>query len=193
MKVIRAFIAIELPHDIQQCLGKVSTELKQQAKDAPVRWVAPENIHLTIKFLGDVSVNNIEVLKDMLLAETLKQEPFEISMGGLGAFPNTRHPRVIWVGVEAPEELYSLQRAIEMQSIRLGYSPDKRPFSAHLTLGRVARHASPAQVRIISKVINNYHLGFLGVARVDHIALFKSDLKPTGPIYSRLFEAPFKG
>jgi len=135
-------------------------------------------------------VNNLEVLTNMLQAEVIDHHIFEISIGGIGAFPKTSRPRVIWVGVEAPSELVALQRSIEAQTARLGYARDRRSFSAHLTLGRVSRNATPGEVRRIGEILSDYHLGFLGVARVKEVHLYRSDLKPGGAVYTRLFTAP---
>ncbi|MBU0512276.1 MAG: RNA 2',3'-cyclic phosphodiesterase [Chloroflexi bacterium] len=192
MSVIRAFIAIELPSEIQDCLEKVASQLQEQMGDTPVRWAAPQNIHLTLKFLGDVSPNNLEVLTDMLQAEAAFQQAMVISIGGLGAYPKLRTPRVIWVGVEAPSELVALQRSIDAQTARVGYARDRRPFSSHLTLGRVSRNASPREIRKIGDVLNSHKVGYLGVARIRDVHLFRSDLKPGGAVYTKLFTANFE-
>lgn len=193
MSVIRAFIAIELPQEIQERLNQIINRLKEQMGDVPVRWVDPENIHLTLKFLGDVSVTNIQVLQELLYAEVNSYKPMVISVGGLGAFPKLRSPRVIWVGVESPPEMVSIQRGIDAQTARIGYPSDSRPFSPHLTLGRVSRNASPPEVRVIGDVLNSQKIGFLGVARVMGIHLYRSDLKPSGAEYTQLYTASFGG
>ena len=141
MSVIRAFIAISLSSEIHQKLDEVIYGLKNRLPKAPIRWVPANNIHLTLKFLGDVSVSNLEILTKMIQAEVSRHEPFEISVGELGVFPSAHRPRVIWVGIEAPQELYSLHHGIETEMHRLGYAAEERPFSPHLTLGRVSRNA----------------------------------------------------
>jgi 2'-5' RNA ligase len=191
MSVIRVFIAVDLTSEIQECLDQVAAKLKQQLGDAPVRWVSPENIHLTLKFLGDVSLSNIDVLKEVLQTEAANHPSMVICVGGVGAFPKVRNPRVIWVGVEAPPELETLQRGIDIQTARIGYAPDQRPFSPHLTLGRVSRNASPQEIRKIGDVLKECKVGFLGVTRVNAVHIFRSDLQPGGAIYSRLFTAGF--
>jgi 2'-5' RNA ligase len=155
----------------------------------PIRWVPVPNIHLTLKFLGDVSENNIPMINEILLTEAMSHKEFEISVGGVGVFPNFSRPRVIWVGVEAPEELQHLYRRIDIETARLGYAPDKRKFDPHLTLGRVSRNANPGEVRKISGELRKYKLGFLGAARITEVNLFRSDLSPKGAIYSKLFTA----
>jgi 2'-5' RNA ligase len=193
MSVIRAFIAVDLTTDIQEHLEKVGQELRGLMGDVPVRWVEPQNIHLTLKFLGDVSLNNIPVLTELLEAEAKPQKPFVISVGQVGAYPKVRNPRVIWVGIEAPQELMALQRGIDTQTSRMGYARDKRPFSPHLTLGRVSRNADPPDVRKIGDVLVAQKIGFLGVARIREVHLYQSELKPRGAIYTKLFTAAFEG
>jgi RNA 2',3'-cyclic 3'-phosphodiesterase len=189
MSVIRAFIAIDLSPEIRQGLEQVSKQLKDQLVDIPIRWVPVENIHLTLMFLGDVSINNLEMLKKILQNEVGGHQAFEFSVGGLGAFPNLRHPRVLWVGVEAPAELSNIQRGIETSVSRLGYDREDRPFSAHLTLGRVSRNATSKDTHSICDVLDATKIGFLGVAHVNTVHLMRSDLRPTGAIYTRIFSA----
>jgi 2'-5' RNA ligase len=98
---------------------------------------------------------------------------------------------VIWVGVEAPQELDFLQRGIDLATARVGYSPDRRAFSPHLTLGRVSRNATPRDVSRIGEVLSKEKVGFLGVARVSAVHLYRSDLQPGGAVYTKLFSASF--
>jgi len=191
VSVIRAFIAVDLPQDVQECLEQISTQLKEEIGDIPIRWVPSENIHLTLKFLGDVSLSNLDVLKELLKAEAAVQKPMVISVGRVGAFPKIRSPRVIWVGVEAPEELTALHRGIDTQTTKIGYTPDKRSFSPHLTLGRVPRNASHHDVRKIGDVLKSNKIGFLGVARIRAVHLYRSDLQPSGAVYTKIFTAAF--
>jgi len=189
MSVIRAFIAIVLPPEVLVCLDDVSQQLRQELGEAPVRWVPVENIHLTIKFLGDVSESNIDMLTDFLqsIANNVKQ--FEFSVGGLGAYPKPHRPRVIWVGVEAPTELMTAQRSVESEMSRLGYARERRPFNPHLTLGRVSRHSTNQDIRNIADVIKTQTVGYLGCARVMAFHIYRSDLKPSRAIYTKLFSA----
>ena len=189
MPVIRAFIAIDLTPEILEGLEKVSTQLKARLDEVPIRWVPIDNIHLTLKFLGDVSVANVEMLKKVLLAEISGHHTFEVSVGGLGAFPSVRRARVVWVGVEAPAELSAVQTGVEVAMSRLGYAREERPFSPHLTLGRVSRNAGGHHERLICEAIDTLKLGFLGVGRVAEVHLYKSDFRPNGAVYTRLFTA----
>ena len=193
MSVIRAFIAIELPHDIQTHLEEISSQLKDRLKDVPIRWVPVENIHLTLKFLGNVSLESLEMLTEVMQTVAVSHQTFEISVGGLGAYPKEHRPRVIWIGVEAPAVLHSTMRSLEAETARLGYALEERPFSPHLTLGRIARNATTHENRSTAEVITTYKVGFLGVARVHSLNLFRSDLKPSGAVYTCLFTADLGG
>jgi 2'-5' RNA ligase len=141
-RVLRLFIAISLPVEIQCSLNQVSSDLRFRLKNAPVRWVRPDNIHLTLKFLGDVHQANLDAIQQALEVEAQKARTFEITIGGLGVFPNQYNPRVIVIKVQVPPGLIALQRGIESQTDRLGYPHENRPFSPHLTLGRVDRHTT---------------------------------------------------
>lgn len=190
MSVIRAFIAIEMSSEIKQGLDELFAQLQGQTQDMPVRWVPVENIHLTLKFLGNVSPANIEVMKKILQAEASRHEEFEVSVGELGAFPSTRRPRVVWVKVQAPPELDALQRGIEDETSRLGYTREDRAFKPHLTLGRVSRNASAEKVSHFSEVLESQKVGYIGAMCVRSIHLYRSDLKPTGAEYTLLVDAP---
>jgi len=187
--VVRAFIAVELSPDIKKGLEQVSAELKRRLPGTAVRWVPVENIHITLKFLGDVSMANIDMLKKILDSVAALHRSFEISVGGIGAFPKLHQPRVVWVGMEAPSELLAIQHGLEVETARLGYAPEDRPFSPHLTLGRVSRNASGGEIHRISETLSTYKVGFLGVTRVQALYLFRSDLDPSGAVYSRMHSA----
>jgi 2'-5' RNA ligase len=188
--VIRTFIAVDLPSSVLDALGQISTQLQEKLPGTPVRWVDYQKMHLTLKFLGDISTENISMVEKILQSEGAKRPIMEIGIGGLGAFPKMRHPRVIWIGVEAPPDLFDLRRGIEDGVARLGYNYDKYEFTPHLTLGRISRKASARDVRTVGNVLHEFHVGFIGVARIDAVHLYRSDLQPDGAIYTRLYSAP---
>lgn len=187
--VIRTFIAVDLPPTVLDALGQISAQLQSKLPDTPVRWVNFEKMHLTLKFLGDISTENIGMVERILRSEAAKRSIMEISIGGIGAFPKMRHPRVIWIGVEAPSDLFDLRRGIEDGVARLGYNYDKYEFTPHLTLGRISRKASASDVRSVGKVLHDFQVGFIGVARIDAVHLYRSDLHPDGAQYTRLYSA----
>lgn len=192
MSLLRAFIAIELPGSIQLHLEQAIEMLSQKMAGLPIRWLPAGNIHLTLKFLGDISLANLEVLSEMMQKETASHQYFEFSIGGLGAFPSMHHPRVIWTAIEASPVLSNLQASIENSLARLGYVGDDKPFSPHLTLGRISRSATASDVRRIAEHLQHARVGFIGLVQAREVTLFRSDLKPGGAIYTRLFAAPLQ-
>ena len=121
----------------------------------------------------------------MLSVEVSQHPAFEIEFGGLGAFPNPKRPRVIWIGIQAPAGLEALQHGIEAAAATLGYPGEKRPFSPHLTIGRVKQNAGSAGMQKIRTALEETKVGSLGTAQVTAVHLFKSDLKPTGAVYTQ--------
>jgi 2'-5' RNA ligase len=113
-------------------------------------------------------------------------------IGGLGAFPNVRRPRVIWVGTEAPPELNALQRAIEAETHKLGYPIEERPFSPHLTLGRISQNARPEEVTQVARALSMVNIGEIGRVHVGQLHLFRSDLRPSGAVYTSLYSFPLR-
>jgi RNA 2',3'-cyclic 3'-phosphodiesterase len=192
MSLLRVFIAIELPVFIQNAIQQQTASLHHALDSSLVRWVPAHNIHLTLKFLGDVSPTNIELVTQMLQHEADQQTPFDIQISGIGSFPTPRRPRVIWIGLHAPAVLESLQRSIDSAAARLGYSPEERPFSPHLTIGRVRQNLPSTDLQKIRIALDGTQIGDLGSAKVDSVNLFKSDLQPGGSVYTRLFSAPLK-
>ena len=160
--------------------------------DSLIRWVPPQNMHLTLKFLGDISPNSVDFLRQMLRTEAENIPFFEIHLAGLGAFPNLKRPRVLYIGIQSPAALDILQRGIESASRRLGYEAEERPFSAHLTLGRVRQNVNAVEQQQIRRAIESTQVDLLGTARVDSVHLYKSELKPSGSVYTKLFSAPLQ-
>jgi RNA 2',3'-cyclic 3'-phosphodiesterase len=191
MSMLRTFIAVEIPAEIQQKIHRETSNL-HKAIDSLVRWVPPQNMHLTLKFLGDVSPNSVEFIRQMLRTEADKIPCFDIHLAGLGAFPNLKRPRVLYIGIQAPAALDVLARGIEAASRRLGYEPEERPFSAHLTLGRVRQNVNATEQQLIRRTIEGTQVDLLGTARVDSVNLYKSDLNPGGSVYTRLYSVPLK-
>jgi len=190
MSLLRAFIALELPVRVCEAIQKQTDRLRQTLGDDFVRWVTTQNMHLTLKFLGDTSTSHLDFLKQMLLREAEAHSQFDLQFGGLGAFPTRRNPRLLWIGIHAPSDLVSLQRSVESGASRLGYKADERAFSPHLTIGRARQTASLSDLRRIRTTLDAIQLGNIDTARVDAVHLFKSDLQPGGSIYTKLFSAP---
>ncbi len=192
MGLLRAFLASELPTVLQTAIHTATAALRTSLGNEIIRWVPPQNIHLTLKFLGDVAPSSLDLIKQMLLTEASQFAAFDVRVEGLGCYPSPRRPRVLWVGLIAPPELASLQRAVETAAARLGYEAEERGFSPHLTIGRVRQNVSATDVHNIRTALDSTRVGALGSAHVDAIYLFKSELRPEGSIYAKLFSAPLR-
>jgi 2'-5' RNA ligase len=190
--MLRSFIALEIPAEIQNAIECNIASLKNALPKPLIRWVAPHNVHLTLKFLGDVSPDNLERLAETLKVETASHAIFSISIGGLGAFPTQRRARVIWIGLDAPPALATLQRGVDAAAVQLGYPREERPFSPHLTIGRVGQTASTSDLQYIRSALESTKVGILGTVRVEAIHIFKSDLQPGGSVYTRLYALSMK-
>ncbi len=188
----RSFIAIELPREIQRAIVADTAALQSALPKPLVRWVGENNLHITLKFLGDVSPANLEKLAEALQGETTKHAPFDLSLERIGAFPNSKKARVLWIGIEAPADLGTLQHCVEGVATRLSYPAEERPFSPHLTIGRVNQNASTADLAGIRAALEGCRVGLVGTVRVDAIHIFKSDLLPGGSVYTHLYAMPLQ-
>lgn len=182
MEAIRSFIAIEIPRELQLKLGDLQRELKQA--EADIKWVDPEGIHLTLKFLGSVNQEVLEKIVRVLPPLTSEVEPFSLRIQGLGCFPSNRNPRVLWVGLQqGVEEVSRLQKEIEKRIEEMMPSSDERTFKPHLTIGRVR---SPRRMGPLSRIIELQQGVEIGTFTASEVHLIKSDLRPSGAIYSKL-------
>jgi len=194
MTVVRSFIALEIPQPIQQRLGELIARLHARLPSSGgVRWVLVNNIHLTLVFLGDVSITSLSQLSRELRVECARHGPIEFSVGDLGAFPSLSRPRVIWTGIQGPPQLLALQAGIQQRLERLGYRSEEREFSPHLTLGRVHKSIAPAEVRQVGQAVQAEKVGFLGTVLASEVLLMRSDLHPGGPVYTIMDQAPLSG
>ena len=192
MNKVRAFIAIPLSDEIHKHLDEVSGQLSNRLGDNVIRWVRSKNIHLTLKFLGDVPGADIVLIKQILDDAAIQIDAFEFEVGGLGAFPSNQRARVIWIGVQAPVQLLELQKSIDLKTAALGYASEERNFSPHLTLGRVSKNSTVEDMRRIGQILQEIKVNKLGTNRVETVHLYKSDLQPGGSVYTVLHQASFK-
>ena len=187
--MIRSFLAIELPKPILRKIEEVQGDLRSTRAD--VRWVNPEKIHLTLKFFGNIEESKIEPIFKSIEEPIRNTLPFSLEVRGVGAFPHLRNPRVIWMGlVDGREVLVSFQKQIETQLEKIGFQPEDRPFHPHLTLGRMK--SSRGKEELVGRMERHKEEEF-GDFQVERVILFKSDLKPSGPIYTLLKEIKLGG
>jgi 2'-5' RNA ligase len=193
---IRAFVAVEVGEDVAARAAAIVDELRGAGAD--VKWVEPRNLHLTLKFLGETRVSDLPRLGAAFREVAGRRAPFELELTGVGAFPNDRRPRVIWLGVsEGREFLIGLARATEEACAALGWAREERPYQAHLTLGRVApprgnrpEHGVPAGLAELSRALEEARDARAGRMPVSRVVLVQSDLKPGGPVYTVLDTFP---
>ena len=187
--MIRAFIAVELPEALRQEVAAVQSDLEKS--DADVKWVEPANLHLTLKFPGDIEEMKAVALQEALGSAVRGVAAFSIELEGLGAFPRLEHPRVLWVGIRSGhEQLIELASRVEKICAELGFPKEERSFSPHLTIGRVR---SGNGLSSLIKKMESISFRASAPAPIDHLTLFQSTLSPTGPIYTPLAQIPFRG
>jgi 2'-5' RNA ligase len=178
---------VDLPEALRIRLGEQIDRLSSRAGPGVVRWVRPEGIHLTLKFLGEVESDRIEEVSRRIWAVAQGHRAFRVQVAGVGCFPSPQRPRVVWVGVkEQAGTLAGLQNDLERALSAIGFAREDRPFNPHLTLGRVRREASPVDAARVGALIAGQSEELLGEVEVREVTLFRSDLRPTGPIYSAL-------
>lgn len=191
MAGIRSFIAVELDQDVLDGLMGVQDELRTNEWADEIRWVRPEGIHLTLKFLGDVPAGRIDAISEGVAQAVAGIKPFTITAEELGVFPNWRRPRVIWIGVAGEtDQLHALQERVEQAMEDLGFEPESRPFHAHFTLGRVNRHAGSGYRRRLGEALQAHVVQTVGQMLVDEVSLIRSQLHPKGAIYTQLSAHP---
>ena len=194
MGQMRTFIAVEMEEGLRSAIAQVEEELRTQPWAGAVRWVPPENVHITLKFLGNVRLDRMGEVKAAIEGVSREFAPFCLNLAGLGCFPNPRRPTVVWIGVEGEvKAMVSLARAVEESLAPLGFPPERRPFHAHLTIGRVNRRTSSAERRALGEYIQSAEIPPLGRMQVRAISVMRSDLSPRGARYTRLAAFPLSG
>lgn len=185
---VRSFIAIELNEKIHFELASLQNILK--SADADVKWVAPESIHLTMKFLGNLTAEKLEETKKIIAETAANAGPFTLTLKGVGAFPKLDYPRVIWVGItDGVAETVKLAMAIEDKLEKIGVPRENREFHPHLTLGRVRSLKNKDKLK---EIIETTKFEARTASEANNLILFKSQLTREGPIYTPLFIAKMK-
>jgi RNA 2',3'-cyclic 3'-phosphodiesterase len=178
---VRAFVAVDLAPDVHAALARLKAELARVRSD--VRWVRDDGLHATLKFLGGVPRPRLDDVRDAVTRALATIVAFPMRAHGLGAFPSMSRPRVVWAGLEG-YELAALAQAIENALMPLGFSADGRAFHPHVTLGRVSGRRGWSAVEDILKV---HWTDEFGVTLVDHVSTYRSDLRPGGAVYTKLW------
>jgi len=186
MEQIRSFIAIELPAELKLELVQLEAQLKS-GEQPGVKWVDPNGIHLTMKFLGNIAVDRVEGITRAMEEAVRGISPFQLKVKELGVFPNFKRVQVAWVGLTGEvDKLAQLQKRIESNLTPLGFAPESRPFAPHLTLARLRAQTSPDEKQRFGQLIANTTFEAAHTIEVDAINLMKSQLTREGAIYSQI-------
>ena len=192
-EVVRCFIAVELPVDLIKQLKDFQEGLKSPGVN-PAKWVDPASMHLTLKFLGDVDVQNLAALKDETGVAVRSSRRFHLVTGRTGFFPDHRRPRVFWLGLEGDiDALVMLHKAIDDAISKLGYARESRPFTAHLTLARLKEESNINDRGKFARTVQTAVFVPPCNMEVNSVALMSSRLTPRGAIYTRLAEFALPG
>ncbi len=182
MVMYRTFVCIELPADVKKAINGLQHRLRPLAKGF-ISWARQEGLHITLKFLGDVAANRIDQVEQVVQSAAQDVPPFPITVSGTGGFPNLKRPRVFWVGIEeAAGRLALMQSRIEEGMAGLGIAKEERPFTPHLTLGRVK---DVTRVGDVSHELEKTLLEPMTFT-AGEVIVMRSDLRPDGPVYTPL-------
>jgi 2'-5' RNA ligase len=180
---VRTFVAVDLNAAVRRQAQLLIHELA--ARTTAVKWVSAEQLHVTVKFLGDVDDTELYEVCRAVDRAVSKLKPFEVICRGVGAFPHAHRPRTLWLGLEDPaHRMAQLQQQVEAEFASLGFPRDVRPFHAHVTIGRVeVRHRRWGQ---LTDELDQYAERELGSFPVNQCTVYTSELTPTGPIYTAI-------
>lgn len=181
MPKFRGFIAIDIPFSHK--INELSNQIKNSGTN--VKLVKPENIHITLKFLGDIDEELVEEIEKTIRQSIKDISSFKIKLVGTGVFPNQRYIKIIWIGIRDHGELGKIANNIDEQLAKFGFEKEKRPFSPHLTIARVK---SAKNKEKLMEIVNKYHEAKFAEINVESIKLKKSELTPEGPIYTTIKE-----
>ena len=184
MSQIRAFLAIEIDDDLKPKINKVIKQFKQI--DAKIKYVELLNLHLTLKFFGEIDTDGLKLLEEKIESAVSEFDPFNIKVKGCGAFPNNNRIKVIWIGIDEDAVIRQLHDRLDEEFVKLGFDKDKK-FSTHLTIGRMKSAKNKNQVKSKIEEFADVEIGEMEVGK---IVLKKSTLTPSGPIYEdiKVFE-----
>jgi 2'-5' RNA ligase len=186
--MIRSFLAIKIPGSVCEDLGGIQEKLRES--NADVKWVKPANIHLTLRFFGDIHPEDIDGIRTVVSNVAIKEKALTLRAEGVGVFPTIRSPRVIWVGLSGEaDRLSDIQIRIEGELETIGFKGETRTFSPHLTIGRLKSRANKALIEGLGKLKGYRSEPF----EAREVILFRSDLRPNGPIYTPLEVIPLGG
>jgi RNA 2',3'-cyclic 3'-phosphodiesterase len=176
---VRLFVAINLPDSEKHRLHEAVSRAIDP--DLPVRWVDADSLHITLKFLGEVSDSQVAQLEQALRAAVARHAKFDVAVHDLGAFPSLSRPNIFWVGTNNPPELATLQQSVDAECANVGFAREHRPFRAHITVGRARKHAVIRDRTLMDRIVTGFR--YKEVIRVESADLMRSYLGPRGARY----------
>ena len=189
--MIRAFAAIRFPTAVKHKIDQALSPLRDSLDEDVVRWVKPDMYHLTLKFFGDVSNDRLNEISLQLYEAATRGAPFSLSVGKFGYFPNIQKPRVLWVGlIDKTQLLAALHGTLESELASIGFKPGKRQFHPHITIGRVHRRVEKETIARMRDPLQHFQLDSIADVNVKNVTLIRSDLTPSGPVYTLIDEFP---
>ncbi len=188
---MRAFIAIDLPKEIKDYLSLLEAKLKQSGAD--VKWVAPVNIHLTLKFLGEIDEQKTNKITQILEEISFRTPQYHLKLGDIGAFPNIKSPRIIWIGLAAGDnETKEIATNLEEKIEKIGIPKEDKPFASHITIGRIKSNLNREKLTQALTALTTENDKAIYQFLATKLTLFKSTLTPQGPIYEAVKESSLK-
>jgi len=189
-KKIRSFLALDPPEEVLREIASIQNRLRKLIH-GDIRWVRPEGIHLTLKFFGDISGDDVANIATVVEKAAERERPFSLAIGGAGVFPDPHRPRVLWLGMNGDvERLLAFQKGLDQALLQIGFLCEERPFLPHLTLGRIKTSKGLIGLARALEKGEEYSAGrFIA----SGLSLFQSELMPRGAIYTRLKWFPFSG
>jgi 2'-5' RNA ligase len=188
-QLLRLFVAVDLPEDVREALYRLQSDLRQRELSG-LRWVRPDGVHLTLKFLGETPAERVPAIEGALAAALPGTEPFRLALGAPGTFGGRRGPRVVWLDITGDvQRLRGLQAAVEGAMVGLGFAPEERQYSPHLTLARVPQPPRPGTAERVSRALEAVEPP-RAEFEVREIVLIRSRLQPGGAVYERLAGFP---
>ena len=186
---MRTFIAVDFPPAILEKIEAIVDYFKKNVPDHALKWVEIVNLHLTIKFIGEIDPGKLDQVKSILAGSLEGHNAFEIEVAGLGMYPNQRIPRVIWLGITGGETLGKIYTTLDRRFSELGIKSESRAFTPHLTIARVRKGTDRKTAQVIGETLAQFKVDSLGTVTIDRVHLYQSVLTPSGPIYTNLFAA----
>lgn len=186
----RLFIAVQIPTDLITKITEISDYFQTQVPPNSMKWVDPANLHVTVKFLGEIPAEDIERIQTVLLQSVEGIAPFDLSIEKLGMYPNNQQPRTIWLDIQGKKPIKAYHDKLDSLLQKAGFEKDRKSYSPHLTLARVCQRTDRETTHQIGEKLSAFKVDSLGTLKVGAVDLIQSKLTPQGPIYTTLYSAP---